>query len=87
MNMQSVSLSALEPATANPRRRFDRKSIEGLAASIKTNGVLHNLVVTPLGGTGKKERFQIVSGSRRLEALRLLEQRGELPEDSRSRWK
>ena len=79
--MQSVSLSALEPSAANPRRKFDRKSIEGLAASIKTDGVLHNLVVTPLGGRGKKERYQIVSGSRRFEALRLLEQRGELPED------
>ncbi len=32
-------------------------------------------------GRGKKERYQIVSGSRRFEALRLLEQRGELPED------
>jgi ParB family chromosome partitioning protein len=81
MSMQSVSLSALEPASANPRRKFDRKSIEGLAASIKTDGVLHNLVVTPLGGRGKKERYQIVSGSRRFEALRLLEQRGELPDD------
>lgn len=81
MTMQSVSLSALEPASANPRRKFDRKSIEGLAASIKTDGVLHNLVVTPLGGRGKKEKFQIVSGSRRFEALRLLEERGELPKD------
>jgi ParB family chromosome partitioning protein len=81
MTMQSVSLSALEASAANPRRKIDRKSIEGLAASIKTDGVLHNLVVTPIGGKGRKERYQIVSGSRRFEALRLLEQRGELPED------
>jgi ParB family transcriptional regulator, chromosome partitioning protein len=86
MTMQSVSLSALEPASGNPRRKIDRKSIEGLAASIRTDGILHNLVVTPVGGQkgtkgGKKERYQIVSGSRRFEALRLLEQRGELPED------
>jgi ParB family chromosome partitioning protein len=79
--LQSVSLSALEAAAANPRRKIDRKSIEGLAASIKTDGVLHNLVVSPLKGKGKKERFQIVSGSRRLEALRLLQERGELPKD------
>ena len=32
-------------------------------------------------GKGKKERYQIVSGSRRFEALRLLQERGELPED------
>jgi ParB family transcriptional regulator, chromosome partitioning protein len=79
--LQSVSLSALQPAAANPRRKIDRKAIEGLAASIKTDGVLHNLVVSPVEGKGKKERFQIVSGSRRLQALLLLQERGELPED------
>ena len=79
--LQSVSLSALQPAAANPRRKIDRKAIEGLAASIKTDGVLHNLVVSPVEGKGKKERFQIVSGSRRFEALLLLQERGELPED------
>ncbi len=81
MSMQSVSLSALEPASANPRRKITRASIEGLAASIKTDGVLHNLVVSPIKSKGKQERFQVVIGSRRFEALRLLEQRGELPED------
>jgi ParB family transcriptional regulator, chromosome partitioning protein len=79
--LQSVSLSALEAAAANPRRKIDRKALEGLAASIKTDGVLHNLAVSPLKGKGKKERFQIVSGSRRLEELRLLRERGELPMD------
>jgi len=79
--LQSVSLSSLQPAAANPRRKIDRKAIEGLAASIRTDGVLHNLVVSPVEGRGKKERFQIVSGSRRFEALLLLQKRGELPED------
>jgi ParB-like nuclease domain len=83
--LQSVSLSALQPAVANPRRKIDRKAIEGLAASIRTDGVLHNLVVSPVKGKGRKERYQIVSGSRCFEALRLLQERGELPEISRSR--
>jgi len=38
------------------------------------------LVVSPVG-KGEKARFQIVSGSRRFEALRLLQERSELPED------
>ncbi len=79
MNMQSVSLSALEASGANPRRKFDRKAIEGLAASIRTDGLLHNLVVKPL--PGKRNRFEIVTGERRFRALKLLEERGELPED------
>lgn len=79
MTMQSVSLSALEASTANPRRRIDRKTIEGLAASIRTDGLLHNLVVSPL--KGKRGHYSIVSGARRFHALKLLEDRGELPED------
>lgn len=79
MNMQSVSLSALEASGANPRRKFDRKAIEGLAASIRTDGLLHNLVVKPV--RGKRNRFEIVVGERRFHALKLLEDRGELPED------
>ena len=47
MTMQSVSLSALEASAANPRRKIDRKTIERLAASIRTDGLLHNLVVSP----------------------------------------
>ncbi|HVU19478.1 MAG TPA: ParB/RepB/Spo0J family partition protein [Rhizomicrobium sp.] len=79
MNMQSVSLSALEASGANPRRKFDRKAIEGLAASIRNDGLLHNLVVKPM--PGKRNRFEIVTGERRFRALKLLEERGELPED------
>src|SRR6202162_942987 len=78
--LQSVSLSALQPAAANPRRKIDRKAIAGLAVSTRTAGVMHNLVVS-LWDKGKKERFQIVSGSRRFEALLLLQERGELRED------
>ena len=53
MTMQSVSLSALEAGRGNPRRKIDRKAIEGLAASIRTDGLLHNLVVSPVKGKGK----------------------------------
>jgi ParB family chromosome partitioning protein len=79
MSMQAVSLSALEPSAANPRRKFDRKSIEGLAASIRTDGLLHNLVVKPV--QGKRNHFSVVVGERRFHALKLLAGRGELPED------
>jgi ParB family chromosome partitioning protein len=55
--------------------------IEGLAANIKTDGVLQNLVVSPVKAKGKSPHYQIVSGARRFHALKLLEDRGELPED------
>jgi ParB family transcriptional regulator, chromosome partitioning protein len=79
MNIQTVSLSQLVPSKGNPRKAFDASGIEGLAASIKTDGLLQNLVVTPASGKGK--RYSIVGGERRYRALKLLEERGELAED------
>lgn len=77
MSTQSVSLSQLVPAKDNPRKLFDVASLEGLAASIRSDGLLQNLVVRPSRGN----KFSIISGERRYRALRLLEERGELPED------
>lgn len=79
MNIQTVSLSQLVPSKSNPRRKFDAGSIEGLAASIGTDGLLQNLVVSPVGS--KRKQFSIVSGERRYRALKLLEERGQLPGD------
>ena len=77
MNLDTVSLSQLVPSKSNPRKVM--KDIDGLAASIKTDDLLQNLVVKPLGGKG--ERYGIISGERRYRALKLLEERGELPKD------
>jgi len=77
MSLHSVSLSQLVPSKANPRKLFDVASLEGLAMSIRTDGLLQNLVVTPASGKGK--RYAVISGERRYRALKLLEERGELP--------
>jgi ParB family transcriptional regulator, chromosome partitioning protein len=79
MTMQTVSLSSLEPGRGNPRRVMDRNSLEGLAASIRNDGLLQNLVVRPIKGKG--QHYRIVSGERRYRALKFLEQRGELDGD------
>jgi ParB family chromosome partitioning protein len=71
MTLQSISLSSLQPPAANPRRSLDTATIEGLAASIETDGLLQNLVVT----RGEKRIFRIVSGERRYRALKLLQKR------------
>jgi ParB family chromosome partitioning protein len=75
--MQTVALSSLEPGRGNPRKA--RNGIEGLAASIRTDGLLQNLVVKPVKGKG--EHYRIVSGERRYRALKLLQERGELDGD------
>ena len=79
MTMQTVALSSLEPSRGNPRKTMDRRSLEGLAASIRNDGLLQNLVVSPVKGKG--QHYRIVSGERRFRALKLLQQRGELDGD------
>jgi len=78
MNIQSVPLSALQPPADNPRTTFDAALLEGLAASIKADGLLQNLVVTPTKGKG---RYRIISGERRYRALKLLAERGDIGDD------
>ena len=74
---QTVPLASLRPSNANPRTRFDEAAIEGLAQSIKTDGVLQNLLVQP----GKRGRYGIIAGERRYRALTLLLERGEIAAD------
>jgi len=79
MTIQTVPLSSLEADRGNPRKAMDRTSLEGLAASIRTDGVLQNLVVKPVGG--KRQHYRVISGKRRHRALKLLQERGEVGGD------
>ena len=40
MSLQTVSLSSLEPGRGNPRKAMNRNGLEGLAASIRNDGLL-----------------------------------------------
>lgn len=53
----------LQPSPTNPRRRIGEQSIESLAASIKTQGILEPLIVRQ-----KENGFEIVCGERRWRA-------------------
>lgn len=77
MTIQTVPLSSLQPPADNPRRRIDASTLDGLAASIKADGLLQNLVVVRAG----KDRYRIVSGERRFRALSLLAERGDIESD------
>ena len=77
--LQTVPLSQLKPNEDNPRTRFDPQRIEELAATILQQGVLQNLVVKR--AKGRKAAYIVVAGGRRLRALHVLHERGELPGD------
>lgn len=79
MTIQMIPLSKLRPSADNPRKRFDEAAIAGLAQSIKTDGLLQNLVAAK--PKGKKRLYNLISGERRYRALCLLVEQGDLPKD------
>lgn len=83
MTLQTVELAQLQAHAGNPRKTINQQTLEGLADSIKTDGLLQNLVVKPIKGKGKAEckHYRIVSGERRYRALKILVGRGDITND------
>ena len=58
-----VDIDKVSPGRGQPRRKFDERALEELAASIREKGVLQPLVVTAKGGA-----YELIAGERRLRA-------------------
>ncbi len=63
MDVRDLSIDQIDPNPLQPRQQFDEKTLDELAASIETYGLLEPIVVTPVGS-----RWQLVAGERRLRA-------------------
>jgi ParB family chromosome partitioning protein len=62
-----LDLDRIRPNTDQPRREFDQASLEELAASIQSEGVLQPIIVRPLGDG----HFEIIAGERRWRAAQI----------------
>ncbi len=56
------------PNPNQPRKRFDYDELEGLAQSIRANGILQPLLVRTL----ENGKYELIAGERRLRAARLI---------------
>ena len=65
----TIKLSLIDPNKDQPRKHFDRDSLEELAASIKDHGVLQPILVREYG----EGRYQIIAGERRFRASKIAE--------------
>ncbi len=65
--MQQISIGDIDPNTDQPRRSFADESLAQLAQSIRDQGVLQPIIVTPKTGG----RYIIVAGERRWRASRM----------------
>jgi ParB family chromosome partitioning protein len=72
---RNLPIVQLVELPTNPRKRYQQASLEELAQSFRSRGVLEPLLVRPLG----TERFEIVAGSRRFRAARIGEFRPSRP--------
>ncbi|MAM34891.1 MAG: hypothetical protein CMH28_07445 [Micavibrio sp.] len=79
MTYTKLPITKIQVSDANPRKAFDEDSILGLAQSIKTDGLLQNLIVGK--AKGKKKLHPIICGERRFRAISHLVENGDLPKD------
>lgn len=63
-----VRLSLIEPNKKQPRKNFDKEKIDALAQSIKENGLVQPIIITPAGSG----MYKIVAGERRWRAAKSL---------------
>lgn len=64
---RKLSLQQIVPNRLQPRTYFDEEKIRELAESIKEQGVIQPLIVSPLADG----RYELIAGERRLRASRL----------------
>ena len=74
--IQSIPLKKLVPSPRNVRKSSDVLADLQLRADIAARGLLQNLVVRK----GKRGKFEVEAGGRRLAALQALAEEGTLPE-------
>lgn len=63
-DISQIKLSLIEPNRNQPRKNFDNEKIEALANSIKENGLIQPIIITP----SKNGMYKIVAGERRWRA-------------------
>lgn len=66
--IQFIPHDLIKPNPQQPRVRFDYNELEGLACSIRANGLLQPINVRIL----ENEEYELISGERRLRAARMI---------------
>ena len=67
--LANLAVGELQPGKYQPRTRMDAGSLEELAASIRTQGVMSPILVRPIDGG----RHEIIAGERRWRAAQIAE--------------
>lgn len=66
---EMIKVSSIEPRSDQPRKTFERESLEQLAESIQAYGVLQPIIVRP--NPTVNDTYEIIAGERRWRASKL----------------
>jgi len=66
-----IAVEAIEPNPDQPRKNFAPEQLKELADSIRAQGLLQPVIVTPIGPAETASRYQLVAGERRWRAAML----------------
>lgn len=69
--LQMVSVDAIRPNRRQPRQQFDDTSLESLATSIRSAGVMQPIMLRPAESHIDSIRYELVAGERRWRAAKL----------------
>ena len=65
--LATLPIEVLQPGRYQPRTRMDEQSLEELAQSIRSQGILQPLLVRPV----ERERYELIAGERRWRAAQI----------------
>lgn len=65
-NPQMLKISQVEPNREQPRKKFDKETLEDLAGSIKQYGIIQPIIVCK-----KDDYYEIIAGERRWRAAKM----------------
>ena len=68
---RNIPVDLLQRGQYQPRVDMRQESLNDLADSIRSQGVVQPIVVRPIGTTGNSQRYEIVAGERRWRAAQL----------------
>jgi ParB family chromosome partitioning protein len=66
--IEMIELALIQVSPDNPRKTFDQKALEELAASIASEGIHVPLLVRVFEG---EKRYELIAGERRLRASKI----------------
>ncbi|XAL98133.1 ParB/RepB/Spo0J family partition protein [Phycisphaeraceae bacterium D3-23] len=69
--LRFLAIAEIQPNRHQPRQAFSDKALEGLAASLKQDGMMQPIVVRPSQDKDKQGGYELIAGERRWRAAQI----------------